>query len=188
MSLDKLRICYLDPFKPLLERRQFLRDNYFFVCECERCLEEEVEVEGEEEEVRLAREQGEAFLAGQLEEQVMTQVVREVTTVLGEYSMLSLRASKLLFNMFLERAEVAAAVEWGMLCWASYRHHVALNPPAYVQTLLKLANALRLQGGDYVSVVTEVHAVCRTFFQADKYITYYTNIVKNMTSISPGIK
>ena len=42
ISLSKLRICYLDPFKPLEERRRFLKQNYFFHCDCPRCEREDM--------------------------------------------------------------------------------------------------------------------------------------------------
>ena len=181
LSLSKLRICYLDPFKPLEERRSFLRQNYFFHCDCLRCEREEKDMgrkDGEEE--AKVRARGEAFMSGQLEPEEVEWAVREVVRVLGEKDMLSLRATKLLFNLNLDNSLIKDAVAWGLLCWSCYRHHIALNPSAYVQTLVKLAHALSLIGSDYVEVVTEVHRVCKLYFQSDKYITYYTNIIKNM--------
>ena len=184
ISLNKLRICYLDPFKPLAERRSFLSKNYFFQCDCARCQREEKELMGgkddDGEEEAKVRARGEAFMRGQLEPEEVEWAVREVVRVLGEKDMLSLRATKLLFNLNLDNSLVKDAVAWGLLCWSCYRHHIALNPSAYVQTLVKLAFALSLIGSDYVEVVTEVHRVCKLYFKSDKYITFYTNIIKNM--------
>ena len=184
ISLNKLRICYLDPFKPLAERRSFLSKNYFFQCDCLRCQREEKELMGgkddDGEEEAKVRARGEAFMRGQLEPEEVEWAVREVVRVLGEKDMLSLRATKLLFNLNLDNSLVKDAVAWGLLCWSCYRHHIALNPSAYVQTLVKLAFALSLIGSDYVEVVTEVHRVCKLYFKSDKYITFYTNIIKNM--------
>ena len=179
ISLSKLRICYLDPFKPLEDRRRFLKLNYFFHCDCLRCEREAMgKKEGEEE--AEVRSRGEAVMTGQLEPEEVDWAVREVVRVLGEKDMLSLRATKLLFNLNLDNSLVKDAVAWGLLCWSCYRHHISLNPSAYVQTLVKLAHALSLIGSDYVEVVTEVHRVCKLYFQSDKYITYYTNIIKNL--------
>ena len=36
----------------------------------------------------------------------------------------------------------------------------------------------------HVQVVTEVQATCRTFFQSDKYITFYTQLVTNMPPLA----
>ena len=152
VSLASLRICYLDPFKSLQERRGYLSSGYYFHCDCQRCRQEEAGRE-EGEEQTLARELGEAFMQRQLKPREEEKAVREVVRVLGEGDMLSLRATKLLFNHFLERGEVGRAVEWGEQCWACYSHHTALNPSAYVQTLLKLAQALSSLGTDYVQVL-----------------------------------
>ena len=182
ISLKKLRICYLDPFKPLDERRSFLGQNYFFQCDCLRCEKEEKELgkDEENEEKAKVRARGEAFMHGQLDPEEVEWAVREVVRVIGEKDMLSLRSTKLLFNLNLDNGLVKDAVAWGLLCWSCYRHHIHLNPSAYVQTLVKLAHALSLIGSDYVEVVTEVHRVCKLYFQSDKYITFYTNIIKNM--------
>ena len=93
ISLKKLRICYLDPFKPLDERRSFLGQNYFFQCDCLRCEKEEKELgKGEEnEEKAKVRARGEAFMHGQLDPEEVEWAVREVVRVLGEKDMLSLR-------------------------------------------------------------------------------------------------
>ena len=161
LCLSNLRICYLDPFKPLQERRGFLQENYYFHCDCSRCLQEEQEQEQEleqEEGVRRARQQGEAFLHSNLDIKEAEQVVRGVVEVLGEEDLLSLRATKLLFNVHLEQGRVDEAVVWGRLCCASYRYHVHRNPAAFAQTLLKLANALRVQ----VSFFSTTHAAACT--------------------------
>ena len=39
VTLDKLRICYLDPFTGTEARHSALKKHYYFDCRCEHCEE-----------------------------------------------------------------------------------------------------------------------------------------------------
>ena len=180
VSLDKLRICYLDPFTGTKSRKSALKKNYYFDCKCQHC-------DGGFEYNMFYRNTGKICTkdiilhSGDLLEKVESyinenyvdidaakEIMEKIVEKVSIESIIFLQVSKLLFNQCLQDGKAVDALKYGELCRKAYRSQTKLNPLGNLQTLVKLARVHKSCDTELDDLVTEMIEIERIYFKTDE--------------------
>ena len=202
VALDRLRICYLDPFIGTKARHAALKNNYYFECKCEhceagyeykifyrntckscitenhsKCSECNLVIDNQRSS-EVLNERVKGYINGDFVNiESAIDIMENIMNVIDNKSIVFLQVAKLLFNQCLQAGRAEEALKYGELCIASYRDQTQLNPLGNVQTLLKLARLRNRCGLEFGDLLTEVMEMDSKYFHSERNRRKYLSII-----------